>query len=68
MVSVITLMVSPDHLSGPVGAATSPLLVWQVIAAALLVSAPLDDLSAVHEATALGETHLHLVIFSLGGL
>jgi hypothetical protein len=61
-------MVSLGHPSGPVGGATSPFLVRQVFAAALRINAPLDDLSTIHEATALGAADIHLVIFSLSGL
>lgn len=59
----------PDTGSGlgPVSAAaTSPFLVRQVFAAAVRIGAPLDYLSSVHDATALGATHLHFGIFSLG--
>jgi hypothetical protein len=64
MVSVIAPIVTPGHPYGPLGA--SPLLVWQVLAAALWASAPLDYLSAVYDATALCATHLHLAIFTRG--
>jgi hypothetical protein len=50
------------------GGATSPFLVRQAFAAALRINAPLDDLSTIHEATALGAADIHLVILSLGGL
>ena len=68
MVSVIAPMVSLGHPSGPVGGATSLFLVRQVFAAALRINAPLDDLSTIHEATALGAADIHLMIVSLGGL
>jgi hypothetical protein len=47
---------------------TSPILIRQIFAAAARIRASLDYLSTLHEATALGATHLHLAIFSLDGL
>jgi hypothetical protein len=66
MLSFIAPIVPRGLSNGRLGVeAISPLLVWKVLAAALRVIAPLDDLSAVHGATALGAAHLHAAIFSL---